>query len=192
MRTRWIVAAFVAGCFSLFSIASGQGPKDERSTYPKSGFRAEYLKQLDEVEKKLVSLGETFPDSKYSWRPMKGVRSVSEVFVHVASSNYLLPEFAGIKPPTTLAPDLEKTLTRKARVLDFLKQSFAFMRQAMLGVPDADLDKSARLFGEETTIRGIFFYAGLHMHEHLGQMIAYTRTNHLVPPWSATTEQSSR
>jgi hypothetical protein len=22
------------------------------------------------------------------------------------------------------------------------------------------------------------------MHEHLGEMIAYARTNHIVPPWS--------
>jgi uncharacterized damage-inducible protein DinB len=35
------------------------------------------------------------------------------------------------------------------------------------------------------TVRGALLLATTHMHEHLGQSIAYARTIGVVPPWSA-------
>lgn len=169
----------------------GQDVKKETSVLPKSGFRAEYLKQLDDVESKMITLAELFPQKKYGWRPMKGVRSVSEVFVHVSASNYLFPQFAGFKPAASLGKDPEKNITQRTRIIADIRESFAFLRRCLLELPDADLDRKAKMFGDETTVRGIFFGAAVHMHEHLGQMIAYARTNHLIPPWSAA-DNSSR
>jgi uncharacterized damage-inducible protein DinB len=184
MKRMMFAMIFVVLLLSSVTGSFGQDAKKEQPAVPRSGFRAEYLKQLEDVESKMMALGTLFPQKKYSWRPMQGVRSASEVFVHVAASNYLFPQFAGFKPSVTLDRDPEKTITRKANVLELLKESFAFMRQCILDVPDADLDRKMKMFGEETTVRGIFFGAAVHMHEHLGQMIAYARTNRLVPPWT--------
>lgn len=153
-----------------------------------SGFISEFLYQLDEIEKKLVSLAEAIPPEKYSWRPEEGVRSISEVYMHVAGANFLLPRFIGVDPPGGLPPDMEKTVTDKARVIEVLKQSFAHIRQAVLKLSNSDLEKRVKYYGRETTARDVLFSIANHCHEHLGQSIAYARTNGVVPPWTASAE----
>lgn len=150
---------------------------------PVTGFRAEFLRDLDDVQKKIVDLATAMPAEKYSWRPAKGVRSISEVYMHIAGGNYFLASFVGMKPPSYDTSTLEK-VTDKQRVLDELKRSFDHIRTAAMNANDADLDKPIKMFGNDTTIRGGFITALNHLHEHLGQSIAYARMNGVVPPWS--------
>ncbi len=147
------------------------------------GFRGLFLDQLKDVESKIVSLAEAMPQEKYTWRPAEGVRSISEVYMHIAGANNFLPNFIGVKPPAGITPAMAKE-TDKAKVIEALKSSFDHVRQAVLNMPDADLQKPAKLFGQETTYEGVLFLIANHMHEHLGQSIAYARTNGVVPPWS--------
>jgi uncharacterized damage-inducible protein DinB len=175
----------VAIC-STVATAQGKGNKSSKvQLNPTKGFRVEFLNELNVVEKKMIDLANAMPQEKYSWRPGEGVRSVSEVYMHIATTNFMLPQFAGIKPPDGLDRNMEKTVTDKVKVLTILKQSFEHIRQAILQTSDAALNKSAKYFGDETTIRGVFFNAATHMHEHLGQSIAYARMNGVVPPWTA-------
>ncbi len=152
---------------------------------PASGFRAELLRQYDDVTGKLIELADAVPAEKYSWRPAEGVRSVSEVYVHTSAGNYFLMKFIGIEAPPEFSRDMEKNITDKAGVIDSMKKSFEHLRQAVLKTSDADLEKGVELFGQNTTYRDVFFTAGMHLHEHLGQSIAYARMNGIVPPWSA-------
>ena len=39
-------------------------------------------------------------------------------------------------------------------------------------------------FGRDMQVHANIATAMADMHEHLGQLIAYARTNHVVPPWS--------
>jgi len=151
---------------------------------PKSGFRAEILRDLDEMQQKIVTLAGAVPAEKYNWRPAPGIRSVSEVYMHIAGGNYYLASFAGARPPAYDTNNLEK-ITDKQRILDELKKSFDHIRAAVLNASDADLDKPVKMPGSETTMRGAFMMALNHLHEHLGQSIAYARMNGVVPPWSA-------
>ena len=150
---------------------------------PKNGFRAEFLRDLDEVQKKIVGLAAAVPAKKYEWRPSTGVRSISEVYMHIAGGNYLLASFVGTKAPSYDTRTLEQ-ITDKERVLAELKKSFDHLRNAALMAKDADLDKPIKMFGADTTVRGGFLNALTHLHEHLGQSIAYARMNGVVPPWS--------
>src|SRR5262245_2680757 len=152
---------------------------------PSSGFRAEFLRQMDDVSGKLIELAQAVPAEKYSWRPAEGVRSISEVYVHIASGNYFLMKFMGINPPADFNRDMEKTITEKAQVIEAMKKSFEHVRQAVSKTSDAELEKGVELFGQNTTYRDVFFTDAMHMHEHLGQSIAYARMNGIVPPWSA-------
>jgi uncharacterized damage-inducible protein DinB len=77
-----------------------------------------------------------------------------------------------------------KKITDKARILDELRRSFDHLRTAALMASDADLEKSIKMFGSDTTERAAFVAALNHLHEHLGQSIAYARMNGVVPPWS--------
>jgi uncharacterized damage-inducible protein DinB len=147
-------------------------------------FRASFLAQLDDTEKKIVSLAEAMPQEKYSWRPEEGVRSISEVYVHIAGANYFFLRFLGAKAPEP-DPKMEKTVTDKAKVIETLKSSFELARNTVSGLSDADMLKEAKFFnGKMMSYEAILFFMANHMHEHLGQSIAYARTNHVTPPWS--------
>jgi uncharacterized damage-inducible protein DinB len=132
------------------------------------------------------------PAESYGWRPMKGVRSVSEVYTHIAGANYLFPTMFDVKRPEGLEKDMEKKVTEKSKVMEELKKSFVHLRHAVEGISDADLDKPAKFFGEETTVRGVIFEAMSHLHEHLGQSIAYARMNKIVPPWTAAEQAKEK
>lgn len=156
---------------------------DQKMAAPASGFRAEFLAQLDDVEKKLVALAEAIPAEKYGWRPGEGVRSTSEVFLHVAGGNYFLPTFIGLQPPVSWTPEMEKE-TDKAKVMATLEESLAYVRKVVTETADADLERAVKIFGSDSTVRGVFFLEANHLHEHLGQLIAYARMNGVAPPWS--------
>jgi hypothetical protein len=93
---------------------------------------------------------------------------------------------AGVKrdPGVQVTRDMEKTMTDKAQIVDFLRKSFDFAKQAVMDVPDADMEKAVNMFGTPSTNRGVLVTMATHAHEHLGQSIAYARTNGVVPPWS--------
>ena len=138
---------------------------------------------------KIIQLAEAMPVEDYSWRPEEGVRSVGEVYVHIAMSNYFILSYLGAPMPKNLKPDsenedLEKTITNKKNITDLVKQSFADAQNFLSGYTDTDFDTVVELpFGKFTKAQ-LLMLAATHPHEHLGQAIAYARTNHIVPPWS--------
>ena len=148
-----------------------------------TSFRDEFLRDLDEVQKKVIDLAGAMPAEKYPWRPSDGVRSVSEVYMHIAGANYVLATFLGVQPPADMPKDIEK-ITDKKRVLTELQKSFDHLRGIAKTVSDTDLDEPVKLFGSDTTKRGVLTTALNHIHEHLGQSVAYARVNGIVPPWS--------
>ena len=151
-----------------------------------SGVKGEMLGWIKDAEDKLTQLADATPEAKYAWRPGKDVRSTGEVFMHVAAANFGLPSFWGVAPPEGFKFDTyEKSLTKKADIQKALKDSFAHMETAFSAMSDADLEKPAEFFGTKTTVRGGYMLILSHVHEHLGQSIAYARMNGIVPPWTA-------
>jgi len=150
-----------------------------------SGYRAEVLAEVRVQEDKFARLAEAIPADKYNWRPGPDVRSIAEVFLHVATANYNLPKLIGTPPPAGVdVPKLEKSTTDKAKVIGILKDSFTHERDAIMKMPDADLEKSLDWFGGKNTERGILLFMTRHTAEHLGQSIAYARFIGIVPPWT--------
>ena len=149
-----------------------------------SGFRADVIGNMDYAAKELVSLAEAVPAEKYSWRPAPGVRSISEVYMHVAAGNYYLASIAGVKMPEAFDREMEKKVTDKAKVIEALKKSIAHARSAVESTPDPDLETKVKFIGRDLSKRAIFLILAGHIHEHLGQSIAYARSNGVVPPWS--------
>ena len=145
-----------------------------------TGFRGEFLANLNEVEDKIMELAESTPADAYNWRPAPDVRSISEVYMHIAGGNYFLATFVGVEAPKV--GDLEKKYKKKAEVVAELKRSFEHLRKAANLVND--LEKPVKMFGNQTSHRGVLVTMLSHLHEHLGQSIAYARMNGVVPPWS--------
>lgn len=151
-----------------------------------AGARGEVLGSIADAEQKMIALAEAIPAEKYTWRPAEGVRSVSELFLHMVSANYGIPRVWGAAPPEGFTPQgFERSTTDKAAIIEHLRRSFAHCRSAVLAMADADLDKPLRMFGNDTTQRGALILLAGHAREHLGQAIAYARVNGVVPPWTA-------
>ena len=146
--------------------------------------RSEFLANYDDTTKKIISLAEAIPAEKYGWRPADGVRSVSEVFVHIAGANFMIPTAVGVKPPAGLSRDAEKTVTDKAKVIEMLKQSVQHARGAIASALEGDPNKPTKIFGRQSTYGGASLLMISHLHEHLGQSIAYARSTGVAPPWS--------
>ncbi|HEV8579001.1 MAG TPA: DinB family protein [Thermoanaerobaculia bacterium] len=187
------VSTVLALALALPALAQDTKPTEEKAEQkpmqqeakPAAGVRGEILRQINDAREKLLALAEAMPADKYGWRPGQGVRSVGEVFAHVSGANYFLPTFWGAKIPAGVDPrGFEKEGGDKAKTIATLKGSFDNLRKEIEAVPDSDLDRTVKFFGQEGSVRTVMLILVSHAHEHLGQSIAYARMNNVVPPWS--------
>lgn len=159
----------------------------------REGLMGDLLKDIGDVESKVVGLAKSMPEASYAWRPGAGVRSTGEVFQHIAADNYFLPAAMGIAAPAetgingkdfkTAAAFEKRPMTREQIIAEVTK-SFAFLKTSMNGMTDAQLGAAIEVFGQKSTNRGMWITTATHLHEHLGQLIAYARSNKVTPPWS--------
>lgn len=172
--------------------AVAQAPADSFDIRSATLVRNHYLADMDSVHVKIVALAKAIPADKYSWRPGAGVRSVSEVLMHVAGEWYYYgPMSVGGKAPTDFLKTgqkaeqrlagLEKT-TGKSEVLAELDKSWAYNRQQMLAADPSKMTGKYKPWG--VTLMDAALGMTGDQHEHLGQLIAYARSVGVKPPWS--------
>lgn len=148
-------------------------------------FVKEFIGQIDFVKGRLIQLAESMPDDKYNWTPAEGVRTVGEVYVHTAETNYyLIAMMTGVKSNM----DKEKSPTDKKTALSMLEKSFDAVKDAAGKLTEANLNKEVEAFGMKFSLRNFMISMLGHSHEHLGQSIAYARMNGVTPPWSMKEE----
>ena len=149
-----------------------------------AGLGEGYLGEFEVAAMQSLQLAEATPAEKFLWRPAPGVRSIGEVYMHVAIGNYGLVGAAGVKLPpeaSELKRDSESKITAKAEVVGWLKASQELVRQSY---PTADRKKVVKFLGKEQSAENVFLRILNHNHEHMGQSIAYARMNGIAPPWS--------
>lgn len=177
-------------------------PKAETKAAPAiSPIRQEILNAFNYGAGEALALAKAIPQEKYDWRPMEGVRSFGEVFMHMAGSSLLFGVNMGMKMPEGAAHDLATTYMKqgfelpelfaaeakvkdKAKIIEIMEQSFQYTRDFITNMPDSELDKQITFFGRPITTRGLLIFMDTHLNQHVGQAIAYSRVNHIVPPWS--------
>src|ERR1700761_4813602 len=101
------------------------------------GYDGEWL----HCSRQLIELAQAIPEEKYSWRPGPGVRSTSEVFMHIAITNYALMAATGKPFPKDLIRGSERSVTSKAQVIDWLKRSLDAVKTAHSQAGPAELEK---------------------------------------------------
>jgi uncharacterized damage-inducible protein DinB len=178
-----LIALFAATIFPHSSAAQDNPPAAAASAV--TGARGEFLAEVGYYEQRYIRLAEAVPAEKYSWRPGEGVRSIGEVYAHIAMANYGIARALGTPLPASL--DLKTINTAagdKAKTVQTLKDSFAHFRGAIVALKDSDLNNPQKMFGQDTTLRGAFVLITGHFGEHLGQSIAYARQKGIVPPWT--------
>lgn len=141
------------------------------------------------VTRQLIALAEATPAEKFAWRPAPGVRSMSEVYMHIALANFYLLSVTGPKMPADIKSEaMEKEVTAKADVIDWLKRSLEAVKTARASLKPGDMERSVKIFGRDAHVDGMYLRIIVHANEHMGQLIAYARMNGIVPPWSKGTE----
>ncbi len=168
----------LVGLWSLLAV----GQADDAFS---KAFRTSLLKSLDDASGKLVSLADAIPEDKYDWRPMDGVNSVREILVHVTETNYSLAERLGAKtPPGIDRGNMGPSMKTKAQAIAATKEGIGFIRKVLTEIPVEELLPEVNVFGSNLPKLRVAMLPVDHAHEHLGQLIAYARMNHIVPPWS--------
>lgn len=166
-----------------------------------AGFRGEFLWELEISERQMLAIAEGIPAEQYKWRPIAEARSFSEVFVHVATGNFMLLDVVGVAAPVDLYDQLPAegdrrfqgpihrndelvvSMREKDAVVGLLKRSFDTVSKSFAKASDDELNRRLSFFGEETTVRRVYLRLLAHTDEHMGQMIAYLRFNRITPPW---------
>ena len=126
------------------------------SSVSAQGLMPDMHRDVNDVQKKFIDLAQAIPESAYAWRPT-GARSIGEVLLHVASDNYFIPIYMG-KP----APAATNLVATDFKTLETFEKRKLTKAQIV-----SELEASFK-----------------HLHEHLGQLIAYARSNNIAPPWS--------
>ena len=146
---------------------------------PAQTVQAALSKEAGTLSDKFTGLARVMA-GKYDWKPGEGVRSVADVFNLIVAENGLLARtLASATGGGRPAP-----ITDPEKLQEALKTSYANLQQAIAGLSDADLKAPVKVFGRDFTKEEAIRYIFGDQHEHLGQSIAYARTNGVVPPWS--------
>ena len=174
MKKLLIVAVFL--CLGNVSKLSAQDPLD--------GLWQGYDAEWRHVSNHLIALAEATSADKFAWRPAPGVRSTSEVYMHIAMANFYLLSVTGPKMPPDLKQDVEKTITSKPEVIAWLKRSLEAVKQAHLAADPKDMPRKLKVEGRDATVDGMYLRIIVHANEHMGQLVAYSRMNGIAPPWS--------
>lgn len=173
-----VCAVAIGTCMAVFSSLTARA----QTRPPELG--QGWVPELTATSRQLLQLAEATPEEKYGWRPAPGVRSISEVYMHLALSNFwLLGQAGGTSPVdvSTLGKDPEKNIKAKAQVIDLLRKSLEAVKSQYQTV---DREKPVQFLGQPTTSDKVFLRILIHNNEHMGQSVAYARMNGIVPPWS--------
>ena len=173
--------------------AQGYGAVQDK-TPPSYDMKPQAVLDLQQLQEKYVNLAEAIPAEKYTWRPSDGVRSVSELFLHVSGANYGYPP---LMTGTTAAPGykqegFEKSTTDKAKVIEQLNKSFAYAIASVQAMTNADFAKPEKKLGPDANDGDVIYLMVTHSHEHLGQSIAYAREIGIVPPWTVEAQKKAQ
>ena len=136
------------------------------------------------VSQQLIALANATPQEKFAWRPAPGVRSTSEVYMHLVISNFYLLSVTGPKMPADLTDGMEKSVTSKTEVITWLQRSLDAVKQAHLAETPKDLQRKVLIADRDATVDGMYLRIIIHANEHMGQLVAYARMTGVVPPWS--------
>ncbi|MDH3206587.1 MAG: hypothetical protein OEO79_08240 [Gemmatimonadota bacterium] len=173
------ISIAMAAALCLPTLASAQS----------SSLQAVQVADVQTMKDKFVGLAEAFTAAQYDWRPMEGVRSVKDVLALIITECHQMPVAWGVPAPSGAAagfgPEMQRTgALSRAQIIRELGTACDHMINAVRGMTEAQRSADSQYFGRSMPISANIMTATADMHEHLGQLIAYARTNEVVPPWS--------
>ncbi|MGA7414192.1 MAG: DinB family protein [Bryobacteraceae bacterium] len=162
----------------LASLATAQGqPNPPNPTMAPNPLTMTLSIFRSNMQDKLMKAADAMPESKYSYRPTKDVRSFAEILNHVADISYILcSNVRGEANPATANAKASKT-----EIMAYLKGAFAYCDGVYSGFTDAHLNDPADFWGAKTNKMFILTQVGNHDALHYGNLVTYLRINGLEP-----------
>jgi uncharacterized damage-inducible protein DinB len=187
--------AFIACLLALQLAAAAQAASPTQKSKKKEERRSvtEVLDHtVSNLEYDFVPAAEAMPEDKYEFAPSNGefknVRTFAQQIKHVAAVNYELgAAILQEKPPVDINDEAgPASITTKADILKYLKESFAYVHKAIATINDKNFIEPVRSpFGEGYVSRmGLATSVASHGFDHYGQMVVYLRMNGIIPPAS--------
>jgi uncharacterized damage-inducible protein DinB len=175
-----ILIQFGLCALAVAPMAQAQAQARAHAQRQAAGLQAAFGEDAGTLSDKFAGLARVM-SGKYDWKPGEGVRSVGDVFNLIVFENGLL---AGVLSGSPNAGARPAPITDPEKLQEALKASYVNLQKAITGLSDNDLRTTVKLFGRDWTKQEAVMHVLQDQHEHLGQSIAYARTNGVVPPWS--------
>jgi uncharacterized damage-inducible protein DinB len=139
---------------------------------------------MDLVKGYLTKAAAQVSEEQYAFKPTPDVRSMGELFAHVADANFMICSAASGEKPTM--GDIEKTKKTKTDITQAMAASFSFCEKILDGMTDARGAEVVKFFIPGTHTRlGVLAFNVAHDFEHYGNVVTYMRLKGMVPPSSA-------
>ena len=186
-RTALVVYGVLVLAMSVAAAAQAAKPKEEKRTV---------TMVLDHtvlnMENEFIPAADAMPEDKFNFAPtngeFKGVRTFAQQIKHVAAVNYeIAAAILEQKPPVDINEESgPASITSKADILKYLKESFAYVHKAIATINEKNVVETVKSpFGEGAVSRlGLATSLAWHGYDHYGQMVVYLRMNGIVPPAS--------
>jgi uncharacterized damage-inducible protein DinB len=132
--------------------------------------KGDVLKSMDKI-----------PDAVWSYKPTPDVRTVGQLFAHIADGQY---EFCGPVKGESVDKGVEKTAKTKAEITAAVKDAFGYCDAIYAKMTDADAAVMVKFFNMNSTKVGLLDFNTAHVMEHYGNLVTYMRMKGIVPPSS--------
>jgi len=129
----------------------------------------------------VLKSADKIPDNLWSYRPTPEIRTLAQLFAHIADGQY---EFCGPAKGETLNTTIEKTAETKAEIVAALKDAFSYCDAVLAKMTPATAVETVTFFGRPMTRIGIMDFNTAHTMEHYGNLVTYMRLKGIVPPSS--------
>jgi uncharacterized damage-inducible protein DinB len=161
--------------FALSAQTNGMNPLVATSQGLFAVAKDDVLKSADKI-----------PDNLWSFQPTPDVRTVGQLFAHIADAQY---EFCGAVAGGKAPESIEQNAKTKAEIVAALKTAFAYCDAALAKLNDTTAAQVFPFGSRKMTALGLFDFNTAHTMEHYGNLVTYMRLKNIVPPSSTPAQK---
>lgn len=138
--------------------------------------------QFRVVKDFIIRAAQKVPEDVFAFRPTPDVRTMGEIFGHVADGFLNMCATAGGgKPPRT---NIEKSVSGKADLAKALTEGAEYCDSVFAAMDDKKGLETVPFYFGPTPRVSVLYFAVAHGYEHYGNLVTYMRLKNIVPPSS--------
>jgi uncharacterized damage-inducible protein DinB len=182
MRSVRLMTGLLAVCVFSLSFVSSPANAQAGATAGTDATIASVKALYENVKGFITKAAAQVPEDKYGFAPTKEVRTMGQLFGHIANASAMFCNTASGMSAAAM-PDAEK-LKSKAEIQKALAAGFSTCDHAFQMITAGNANEGVKLFGQAHTRIGAMAFNNAHNYEHYGNLVTYMRINGMVPPSS--------